>query len=67
MSFELLTRVVLKEDLPQYDLKKGDVATIIEYHPSSNEEEDGYSLEGFDTVADNIIKVKASQIEPLEI
>ena len=67
MRFEILTKVVLKEDLPKYDLKKGDIGTIVEYYPSSNGEEDGYSLEGFDTVDNNTVEVRASQIEPLEV
>ncbi len=30
MTYELFTRIVLKEDIPAYGLRKGDVATIIE-------------------------------------
>ena len=67
MRLEILTKVVLKEDLPEYDLKKGDIGTIVEYYPRPNGEEDGYSLEGFDTVDNNTVEVRASQIEPLEV
>ena len=66
MKFELFTRVALCEDFPQYKLRKGDVATIVEYHPVPNDE-DGYSLEVFNAVGDTIavITVGESQIEAL--
>ena len=67
MQFEMFTQVMLKEDMPKYSLKKGDIATIVEHYPSSNGEEDGYSLEGFETVINNTVEVRASQIEPLKI
>jgi len=48
------------------ELKKGDVATIVEHHPVSDEE-DGYSLELFNTLGDTIavITLPESAIEPL--
>jgi hypothetical protein len=67
MQFEMFTQVILKEDIPKYKLKKGDVATIVEHYPRPNGEEDGYSLEGFDAVVNNTVEVRASQIEPLEV
>ena len=67
MQFEMFTQVMLKEDMPKYSLKKGDIATIVEYYPRPNGEEDGYSLEGFETVINNTVEVRASQIEPLKI
>jgi len=33
MRFELFTQVALREDFPQHKLCRGDVATIVEYHP----------------------------------
>lgn len=65
-NFELFTRVALKEDLEKYKLCRGDVATIVEYHPVKNAE-DGYSLEVFNAVGETIsvITVAESQIEPL--
>ena len=38
MKFELFTRVALHEDLPQYKLCRGDVATIVEHHPVPDDE-----------------------------
>ena len=66
MKFELFTRVALKEDLANYKLCRGDVATIVEHHPVKNVE-DGYSLEVFNAVGETIsvITVAESQIEPL--
>lgn len=66
MRFELFTRVALREDFPQHKLCRGDVATIVEYHPV-RDNEDGYSLEVFNAVGETIavIAVAESQIEPL--
>ncbi|MFB2839648.1 DUF4926 domain-containing protein [Floridanema evergladense] len=67
MSFELFTQVVLKEDLPKYNLKKGNVATIVEHYPRPEGEEDGYSLEGFEGIVNDTVEVRESQIESLEV
>ncbi|WP_041229694.1 DUF4926 domain-containing protein [Rippkaea orientalis] len=66
MKFELFARVALREDLPQYKLCRGDVATIVEHHPVKNGE-DGYSLEVFNAVGETlaVITVAESQIESL--
>ena len=47
MAYSLFSQVALAEDLPEYELKKGAIATIVEHYPVDNGE-DGYSLEGFD-------------------
>ena len=47
MAYRLFSQVVLTEDLPEYELKKGAIATTVEHYPVDNGE-DGYSLEGFD-------------------
>ena len=62
-QYPLFSQVALTEDLPEYHLKQGDIATIVEYYPMDNEE-DGYSLEGFD-VPHITIEVAASQIIPV--
>jgi hypothetical protein len=66
MVFELFSHVALKEDFPQYKLKQGDIATVVEHHPVSKGE-DGYSLEVFNAVGDTIavIVVSEGQIKPL--
>lgn len=62
MKFPLFTQVALKEDIPKYNLKKGDIATIVEYYPMPAEQEDGYSLEGFD-IPEITVEVEESQVE----
>jgi len=67
MKFELFEEVVLLKDIPERRLKKGDVATIVEYHPSESSK-DGYTLEVFNAIGDTItvITVPESDIEPLK-
>jgi hypothetical protein len=66
VKYELFSRVALAEDLPEYKLCQGDVATIVEHHPVSDGE-DGYSLEVFNATGETIavITVAESQIAPL--
>ncbi|MHC5614162.1 MAG: DUF4926 domain-containing protein [Nostoc sp.] len=60
----LFSQVALAQDLPEYNLKQGNVATIVEHYPMLEGEEDGYSLEGFD-LPHVTIEVPASQIIPI--
>lgn len=66
MTFELFTRVALRDDFPNHRLRRGDVATIVEHHPVTDGE-DGYSLEVFNAVGETIavLVVSESQIEQL--
>lgn len=66
MKYELFKEVALTKDIPEKGLRKGDVATVVEYHPVS-EGEDGYSLEIFNALGDTIavITVSESFIEPI--
>jgi hypothetical protein len=66
MRYELFEEVVLLKDIPENRLKKGDVATIVEHHPITDDE-DGYSLEIFNVLGDTIavITVPESAIAPL--
>ena len=67
MKYKLFQEVVLLKDIPEKKLKKGDVATIVEHHPS-NTSEDGYSLEVFNALGDTIavVTVSESEIETLK-
>jgi hypothetical protein len=67
MKFDLYKDVVLRKDLPEYRLKKGDVATIVEHHTLKSSE-DGYSLEVFNAVGETIavVTVSESDIEVLK-
>jgi len=60
MQYALFSQVALAEDLPEYSLKKGAIGTVVE-HYSMEDEEDGYSLEGFD-VPHVTIELPASKI-----
>lgn len=62
-EYPLFSQVALAEDLPEYNLKRGAIATIVEHYPMA-EGEDGYSLEGFH-VPTITIEVSASQIVPI--
>lgn len=59
-EYPLFSQVALAEDLPEYNLKRGAIATIVEHYPMA-EGEDGYSLEGFN-VPNVTVEVSASQI-----
>ncbi len=65
MKFEIFSRVALKIDVPEHQLRRGDLATIVDYHEGRPSQERGYSLEVFnadgDTVA--VIALGESEIE----
>jgi len=67
MKPELYARVVLTRDIPEENLKKGDVATLVDYvgHPHGGEE--GAILEIFNALGEtlDIATVPISAIEPL--
>ncbi|MGK7896221.1 MAG: DUF4926 domain-containing protein [Xenococcus sp. (in: cyanobacteria)] len=62
MKLPLFSQVILKEDIPEFSIKKGAIATIVEDYPMPDAEEDGYILEGL--VAQDTVEVSESQIEP---
>ena len=66
MKYELFEEVVLRRDIPEKRLKRGDVTTVVECHPVSGGE-DGYSLEVFNALGDTVamVTVPESSIEPL--
>ena len=43
MKYDLYTRVALTEDLPERHLRRGDVATQVEFHPGRPGQEPGYT------------------------
>ena len=55
------SQVQLTKDIPQFDLKKGSISTIVEYYPTSENLEDGYSIEGL--IYQDTVEVAESQIE----
>ena len=65
MAIPLFSRVALTVDLPEYGLKAGDIATVVDSHESKGAK--GYSLEIFNATGDTIavIVVDESQINTL--
>lgn len=56
MPFELFSDVILTTDLPEEDLKAGDVGTVVERHIVPGQE-DGYSVEFFDMTGETVAVV----------
>jgi hypothetical protein len=56
MPFELFPDVILIQDLPEEDLKAGDVGTVVEHHAVPGME-DGYSVEFFDMTGETVAVV----------
>ena len=65
LKFPLFSQVQLTKDIPQFNLKKGSIGTIVEYYPMPNSLEDGYSLEGL--ICQDTVEVSESQIELVPI
>ena len=67
MKYPLFTCIALVEDLPQERLRRGDVATIVEYYEGHPGQEPGYELEVFNAIGESIsvVTVRESQIESL--
>jgi hypothetical protein len=65
MKFPLFSQVQLTKDIPQFNLKKGSIGTIVEYYLTSENLEDGYSLEGL--ICQDTVEVSESQIELVPI
>ena len=53
MKYKLFQQVALAKDIPEKKLRRGDVATVVDYHPTSGREA-GYSIEVFNAVGDTI-------------
>ncbi|WP_017297108.1 DUF4926 domain-containing protein [Nodosilinea nodulosa] len=61
IHYPLFSQVALAEDLPEHHLKRGYITIVVERYPMPDDEDDGYSLEGFG-VPNITIEVSASQI-----
>ena len=64
---ELFDRVALCQDIPEQSLKRGDVATLVDYAPHPSNGERGCILEVFNALGDSlaIVAVPESAVEPL--
>ena len=68
MKFPLHGRVVLAVDVPAQGIRRGDVATVVEYHGAPAAGLDpGYSVEVFNAVGETraVLTLPESQLEPL--
>ena len=60
MKFKPFQQVALARDIPEKNLRRGDVATIVDTHPA-NGGEVGYSIEIFNAVGDTIAVTAAPE------
>lgn len=69
MTIKLYKRVALTQDLPEYNLYKGDVAVLVEHLPatSASKGEEGCALEVFNAIDETIavVMVPISAVKPL--
>jgi hypothetical protein len=68
VKFQLYTQIALTRDIPQDGLRRGDIATVVDHHPSPEPGgEEGYSLEVFNALGDTLVVtvVPESAIEVL--
>lgn len=67
MTLELFTEIALNRDIVEYHLKKGDVATLVDFVSHPQEGEQGCILEIFNAVGESIaiVAVPISAIKPL--
>lgn len=67
MKAKLYERVALRRDLTEHQLRKGDIAVLVDRVPHPSGGEEGCVLEVFNAVGDSmaILTVPASDIEAL--
>lgn len=68
MQFELFSQAALAEDLLDYQLRKGDLVTVVEYLPANEQHEEGYIVEVFDVLGNTlqVLSVYPSQLQALK-
>lgn len=68
MESKLYSEVVLARNIAEYNLKIGDVATLVDLVPHPQEGEAGCVLEIFNAIGESIavVAVPVSAIKPLE-
>lgn len=65
---DLYQKVSLNRNFPEYNLVKGDIATLIDLVSHPEQKEDGYVLEVFNAIGEsiNVIIVPMSAVKPLK-
>jgi hypothetical protein len=68
MTFELYKDVALLLDVPEHQLKAGDIATLVDVVPHPTNGEDGCVLEVFNAIGESIavVVVPVSAIKTLQ-
>lgn len=68
MQFELFTQAALAEDLPDFQLRKGDLVTIVEYLPANAQHKEGYVVEIFDVLGKTlyVMSLHPTQLQTLK-
>jgi hypothetical protein len=68
MKFELLSRAALATDIPEYQLKAGDLVTIVECLPANQFHGHGYVVEVFDVLGNtlHVIALDEAQLQELK-
>ena len=57
MTLELFQEVALTQNFPQYQLKSGDIATLLDFVPHPEGKEEGCILEVFNALGESITVV----------
>jgi hypothetical protein len=67
MEIELYQEVALTRDLPEYGLRSGDIAVLVDFVPHPSNGEEGCVLEVFNAIGESIatIAVPISVVEVL--
>lgn len=67
MKFELFSRVAIAGDLPEHNLKRGDIVTVVEVLPANNQHLAGYIVEVFTVTGEtlNVLGLLETQLMPL--
>jgi hypothetical protein len=65
MKYPLFSQIVVAEDISSHDLRRGDLATVVEHYAPPPDQEPGYEIEVFNAVGDTVavVTVRESQIE----
>jgi len=68
MKLALHQDVALRRDVEEHALKKGDVATLVDYVPHPDGGENGCVLEVFNALGESlaVVVLKESDLEPLQ-
>jgi len=69
MKLELFKRAVIKENIPKYKLKKGDLVVPVEFFPARKTRKAGYAVELFNLFGESVgvYDLTESQLEPIPV